>query len=435
MKGENISQDIDFNELKQLNAEIANMKILINELTLKMNKKEDDIKNIINEKDNIINEMNIRLLEHEKKNKNQLLILNNKINEIYEKLNINDNMINNLKNENNESIKDINNNIIKENNALIKRIDDKYEELKQINQNVKSVLKNEINLLKIKDENYIILKVKISSKEIGKDIIYLNQINEYNFKKNFEINDIIVFVDDKISEVKYRKISEYKYDENSKNCEKAQQIYYNLNTPHYFFLNFSKKGIYSIKIIFKKIITSYKNMFSDCKNLIDIDFSHFQCSNYVESFEKMFYNCRNLTSLDASYFNTKNNISFESMFEGCTKLQTIDISNFNSSKCENISKMFMNCKNITEIDMINLDLKNLRNTGFLIWRRKCIDQIFYGCNNLRVIKLNTNFNEEIVNYFNIFEGIPESGTFIYRKENKINRLLEQLPYNWQKIAI
>ena len=118
-----------------------------------MNKKEDDIKNIINEKDNIINEMNIRLLNQEKENKNKLLILNNKIDEIYEKLNLNDNIINNLKNENNEAIKDINNNIVKENSALIKRIDDKYEELKQINKNVKSVLKNEINLLKIKDEN------------------------------------------------------------------------------------------------------------------------------------------------------------------------------------------------------------------------------------------------------------------------------------------
>ena len=119
-----------------------------------MNKKEDDIKNIINEKDNIINEMNISLLNQEKENKNQLLILNNKIDEIYEKLNLNDNIINNVKNENNEEIKDINNNIVKENSVLIKRIDDKYEELKHINQNVNSALKNIINLFKIKDENY-----------------------------------------------------------------------------------------------------------------------------------------------------------------------------------------------------------------------------------------------------------------------------------------
>ena len=252
MKEENILQDTDYNELEKLNVEIQNMKILINELTLKINKKEDDIKNIINEKDNIIKEMNIKLLNQEKENKNQLLILNNKIAEIYEKLNLNDNMINNLKNENNEAINDINNNIIKENNSLIKKIDDKYEEIKKINQSENSILKNEINLLKVKDENYIILKVKINNKEIGKDITYLNQINLYNFYKNFEINDIIVFSDDKISEVKYRKISEYEYDENSKNCEKAQQIYYNLYTPHYFFLNFAKEGIHSIKIIFKK---------------------------------------------------------------------------------------------------------------------------------------------------------------------------------------
>jgi surface protein len=265
---------------------------------------------------------------------------------------------------------------------------------------------------------YIILKVEINNKEIGKDIIYLNQNNEYNFYKNFEINDIIVIVDDKISDVKYRKISEYKYDENSKNCEIAQEIYYNLKTPHYFFLNFSTKGIHSIKIIFKKILTSYKKLFSNCKNLIEIDFSHFQCSNYVDSFEQMFYNCNNLTSLDVSHFNTKNSTSFESMFEGCTKLQNIDLSNFNSSKCENISKMFMNCKNITEVDMLNLNLNNFRNTGFLFWRKKFIDRLFYGCKNLRMTKLNTNFNEEIVNNTNIFEGIPESGNFIYRKKIK-----------------
>ena len=222
-------------ELEKLNIEIQNMKILINELTLKMNKKEDDIKNIINEKDNIIKEMNIKLLNQEKENKSQLLILNNKIDEIYEKLNLNDNMINNLKNENNEAINEVNNNIIKENNTLIKRIDDKYEEIKKINQNENSILKNEINLLKVKDENYIILKVEINNKEIGKDITYLNQIDEYKFYKNFEINDIVVFVDGEITDVKYNKISGYKYDENSKNCEKAQQIYYHLYTPHYFF--------------------------------------------------------------------------------------------------------------------------------------------------------------------------------------------------------
>jgi len=154
MKKESISQDTNYKDLEKLNVEIQNMKMLINELSLKINKKEDDIKNIINEKDNIIKEMNIQLLNQEKENKNKLLILNNKIDEIYEKLKLNDNMIYNLKNKNNEAINDINNIFVNEKNALIKRIDDKYEEIKQINQNISNVLKNEINLLKVKDENY-----------------------------------------------------------------------------------------------------------------------------------------------------------------------------------------------------------------------------------------------------------------------------------------
>ena len=57
MKEEIISQGTDNKELEKLNVEIQNMKILINELTLKINKKEDDIKNIINEKDNNINKI------------------------------------------------------------------------------------------------------------------------------------------------------------------------------------------------------------------------------------------------------------------------------------------------------------------------------------------------------------------------------------------
>ena len=95
----------------------------------------------------------------------------------------------------------------------------------------------------------------------------------------------------------------------------------------------------------------------------------------------------------------------------------------------------MNCKNITEIDMINFDLKNLINTRFIFWGKNGIDRLFDGCNNLRMIRLNTNFNEEIMNRTSIFEGISPSGTFIYRKENKRNKILEQLPYNWQRIEI
>ena len=71
------------NEIKFLSDEI-------NKLNLTMAKKEDDLKDIINEKDIIIRNLNNELLEHKniiKNNKAEILKLNNKINEKMTKFN------------------------------------------------------------------------------------------------------------------------------------------------------------------------------------------------------------------------------------------------------------------------------------------------------------------------------------------------------------
>ena len=59
----------------------------IEELKLTMNKKEDDIKNIINEKDTIIEQLNERILNQERRiqnNENEINKLNIKLNELNE---------------------------------------------------------------------------------------------------------------------------------------------------------------------------------------------------------------------------------------------------------------------------------------------------------------------------------------------------------------
>ena len=62
----NNSNNIE-NEFKEyINNEIKNLQNQIKELNIKLNKKEDDIKNIINEKDMIIEQINNKLLEQEK---------------------------------------------------------------------------------------------------------------------------------------------------------------------------------------------------------------------------------------------------------------------------------------------------------------------------------------------------------------------------------
>ena len=63
--------------------------------------------------------------------------------------------------------------------------------------------------------------------------------------------------------------------------------------------------------------------------------------------------------------------------------------------------------------------------------------MFSGCNKLNKIKLNINIdnykskkNEDS----NIFYGVPENGTFIYRKGEKNNKsFLRNLPLSWDKI--
>ena len=444
--------------------EITRLNNEIKEINLKINKKEDDIKNILNEKDIMIKGLNNKILEQEiiiQENRNIILNLNKKIEEVDHKFM---NELIEKDNKINENINDINNNILKDKKYLLNELDNKCNELKIMGDNINNQLtgkiNDEINLLKEKNDNYITLKINIEKSDIGKKIKLLNQCKIYKYFNNFELNDIIIIIDDNIINLQYDYIDEYKYDEESKNCDKAQRIYFELETPLYFYYEFSKPGIHLIKINFKKELKSCENIFRGCNKIFEINLSHFNCSyisscesmfdgcyllkkinfglldfSLVKTFKNMFYECKELIELDVSKFDTKNSITFESMFEGCINLQKIDVSKFNSSKCEQIGRMFMNCKNITEIDMLNWNLSNLKEEGFFsffFWGKKnAIDRLFSGCKKIKIIKLNTNFNEGL-RIENIFDGIPGNGTFIYKKGNKCNIPLKIFPLRWNK---
>ena len=457
----------------------------IKELSLNMNKKEDDLKNIINEKDNEIKEINKKLLEQEniiKENQKQISNLYNKIEEII-------NLFNYKFKENENKIDLIKDNVKNEKDNIFKEIDNKYDELQIMTNN----LKNDFNEINKKNENYIIIKVLVKKDDINKDIIFINQCNIYKYYQNFELNDIDIIIDNEYSQKKYKNIhSEYKYDENSKNCEKSQYLSYELNKLYSFYCNFTNEGIHFIKIIFKTNLFSCKEMFLNCSKIIEIDCSHFNCnqvtsccrmfkcynslkkinfgnldfliaSNFEEmfygcknlvdldvsnfntknslSFSHMFEGCKNLVELDVSNFNTKNSFSFRSMFKGCIKLKKIDVSKFNSSKCQSIESMFFNCQNITEINMLNFNMSNIKNNRGIFSGKSEIENLFCRCRKLQLIKINLN-SYDIENLFikksyfsssnsniNIFEGIPEKGLFILKKRTE-NISLLHLPKNW-----
>ena len=123
---------------------MKNINKRINDSNLLILKKEDDIKNIINEKDKIIAEIGEKIDNQEKlikENINEISNLNLKLELISKKLM-------NLENENKNKIAQISNNINVEKNNLSKEIVNKYEEIKILKDSMFSKSKIPLNFEK-----------------------------------------------------------------------------------------------------------------------------------------------------------------------------------------------------------------------------------------------------------------------------------------------
>ena len=69
----------------------------------------------------------------------------------------------------------------------------------------------------------------------------------------------------------------------------------------------------------------------------------------VTSMAQMFLGCRNLAELDVTHFNTANVTSMISMFNGCMGLTSLDVTNFNTVNVTDMSYMFYGCRMLKEI--------------------------------------------------------------------------------------
>ena len=86
------------------------------------------------------------------------------------------------------------------------------------------------------------LQVKINEKNLNKDIRLLNQVSTYKYYCNFERDDIEVIIDNQIVPIIFK----------DPNVNKKDKIEYNLKVKYSFYWKFSKEGIHTVKIIFKK---------------------------------------------------------------------------------------------------------------------------------------------------------------------------------------
>ena len=412
-------------------------------------KKEDEIKNIV--KETLLDkDLKLSLFEDieqlflEKYNLNNIPKVKNQ--------NQNNNTANNIVNKVNEAVK-----------SKKDKINNKINSFKQqLNGNIKYITNIKSNI----NNNYIILQVEIDEEDLNKDIRLFNQVETYKYYCNFEREDIEVFIDDQIVNIKYKNSEwkgDFKYDEKSKNCELSQKLAYNLSMEYEYYWNFTTTGIHTVKIIFKKKLLQCNYLFANCNNIYKIDCSKFDCSEVIDcsrmffqapyqasllieinlgkldfalshNFSEMFYGCNNLEKLDVSYFNTNNSKSFENMFQGCSKLKEINVSKFKATNCENIDSMFSGCNSLESIDMLNWDMKNINNIKYL----------FYDCTKLKIIKMNFNNNNPkffekmkewpyLSPFKSAFLGLPKFGSFVWKKGTNCDELLKYVLVDWSLI--
>jgi len=175
--------------------------------------------------------------------------------------------------------------------------------------------------------NEVYVKVKIRKKDINKEVYFLDNTNFsdwftkkrhfHDFLKELNETNTKVYINDK--EIPYKK---------------------------YFIPK--EEGIYDIKIVFNIKIKDISFMFSDCKNIISVDFSNFDSSEATD-ISHMFYQDEQLKSINFTSFNTKNVVNMSYMFLKCSKLEDLDLSSFNVNKVQKMSDMFLDCINLTTV--------------------------------------------------------------------------------------
>ena len=162
-------------------------------------------------------------------------------------------------------------------------------------------------------------------------------------------------------------------------------------------------GTIIVRLEFEFNLTNCSRMFYECENIVEIDLSNCD-TQQVNNMSFMFYGCKNLTRLDLSsmnsisvtdtramfsrcnkltnilfspYFKSKNNTSMEQMFYGCENLKELDLMYFNTQNVINMSGMCNGCINMTSVDLSSFNTANVTDMSFM----------FNNCNSIEILSL------------------------------------------------
>ena len=213
-----------------------------------------------------------------------------------------------------------------------------------------------------------------------------------NSKDNLQINYCSSFITLKINKKGHQNIF------NDGPClfqpPLPDQIYINENKmdyiSHSYYFNETKN---IIKLVWINPIESLSCFFSECENIAEIDFSHFDGS-LITDIHNIFTNCVSLVSLNFNNINLnlEKEINMSQSFFGCILLTSLNFSNFKSSKPNDMHQMFMGCISITFLDLSYFDTSKVTRMSAMLRNCKLLTSVdFSNFNTTKVTTMNNMF--------------------------------------------
>lgn len=162
-------------------------------------------------------------------------------------------------------------------------------------------------------------------------------------------------------------------------------------------------------------ITSIDSLFSNCRELIKVDFNRLDLSN-VTNLGLVFNNCTQLKNIDLSVFSKSPIKSMKQTFRYCSNLKKIDLSQMNCESLENLEHAFSE-SGLTEFQFDGIKFKNplylgdtfngcehLKKVDFGSIYIKFAHMIFLGCSSLQEVNFNNAHTELCTNFDRFFDG-------------------------------
>lgn len=125
-------------------------------------------------------------------------------------------------------------------------------------------------------------------------------------------------------------------------------------------------------------VTDMSQMFNQCYSLKNIDFRTINTSK-VTSMRGMFAYCTDLETLDLSKFDTTNVTDMSNMFDHCVQLESLNLSSFDTTQVKSFDMMFANCERINTFDLSLFNTSNL----------KKMNRMFLECKQLESVNLSS----------------------------------------------